>query len=110
MMDTGMAITITTDSNPGSCPMANLQFVMQLGCLYLRMTPTEVYNAVTINAAYSVHREKTVGSLDTGKNADLTVFAVPNLDYLLYYFATNHAVEVYKNGKCIVKDRQMVRA
>ena len=110
MMDAGMAITITTDSNPGSCPMANLQFVMQLGCLYLRMTPTEVYNAVTINAAYSVHREKTVGSLDKGKNADLTVFAVPNLDYLLYYFATNHAVEVYKNGKCIVKDRQMVRA
>lgn len=109
MMDAGMAITITTDSNPGSCPMANLQFVMQLGCLYLRMTPTEVYNAVTINAAYSVHREKTAGSLDTGKNADLTVFAVPNLDYLLYYFATNHAVEVYKNGKCIVKDRQMVR-
>lgn len=110
MMDAGMAITITTDSNPGSCPMANLQFVMQLGCLYLRMTPTEVYNAVTINAAYSVHREKTVGSLDKGKNADLTVFAVPNLDYLLYYFATNHAVEVYKNGKCIVKDRQMVHA
>lgn len=110
MMDAGMAITITTDSNPGSCPMANLQFVMQLGCLYLRMTPTEVYNAVTINAAYSVHREKTAGSLDTGKNADLAVFAVPNLDYLLYYFATNHAVEVYKNGKCIVKDRQMVRA
>lgn len=110
MMDAGMAITITTDSNPGSCPMANLQFVMQLGCLYLRMTPTEVYNAVTINAAYSVHREKTAGSLDKGKNADLTVFAVPNLDYLLYYFATNHAVEVYKNGKCIVKDRQMVRA
>lgn len=110
MMDAGMAITITTDSNPGSCPMANLQFVMQLGCLYLRMTPTEVYNAVTINAAYSVHREKTVGSLDKGKNADLSVFAVPNLDYLLYYFATNHAVEVYKNGKCIVKDRQMVRA
>lgn len=110
MMNAGMAITITTDSNPGSCPMANLQFVMQLGCLYLRMTPTEVYNAVTINAAYSVHREKTVGSLDKGKNADLTVFAVPNLDYLLYYFATNHAVEVYKNGRCIVKDRQMVRA
>ncbi|WP_071704904.1 imidazolonepropionase [Murdochiella vaginalis] len=110
MMNAGMAITITTDSNPGSCPMANLQFVMQLGCLYLRMTPTEVYNAVTINAAYSVHREKTVGSLDKGKNADLTVFAVPNLDYLLYYFATNHAVEVYKNGQCIVKDRQMVRA
>lgn len=110
MMNAGMAITITTDSNPGSCPMANLQFVMQLGCLYLRMTPTEVYNAVTINAAYSVHREKTVGSLDKGKNADLTVFAVPNLDYLLYYFATNHAVEVYKNGQRIVKDRQMVRA
>ena len=108
MLDAGMAITITTDSNPGSCPMANLQFIMQLGCLYLHMTPIEVFNAVTINAAYSVHRNETVGSLDQGKKADLTVFKAPNLDYLLYYFATNHAVEVYKNGKLIVKDRQLV--
>ncbi|MDD7593147.1 MAG: imidazolonepropionase [Peptoniphilaceae bacterium] len=108
MMDAGMAITVTTDSNPGSCPTANLQFAMQLGCLYLRMTPIEVLNAVTVNAAYSINRAADVGSLDPGKKADLTVFDCPSLDYLLYYFATNHAVAVYKNGACVVRDRQLV--
>ncbi len=110
MMDAGMAITVTTDSNPGSCPTANLQFAMQLGCLYLKMTPVEVFNAVTINAAYSVDRAENIGSLHKGKAADLSVFNAPNLDYMMYYFATNHAVEVYKNGILVVKDRQMVEA
>ena len=58
MLDAGMAITLTTDSNPGSCPTANLQFAMHLGCFMMRLTPVEILNAVTINAAYSVDRAK----------------------------------------------------
>lgn len=108
MLDVGMAITVTTDCNPGSCPMANLQFAMQLGCLYLRLTPIEVYNAVTINAAYSVHRAQSVGSLDPGKKADLTIMDCPNLDFALYHFATNHVSEVYKDGQLIVQDQRVL--
>lgn len=108
MLDAGMAITVTTDCNPGSCPMANLQFSMQLGCLYLRLTPIEVYNAVTINAAYSVHRAQSVGSLDPGKKADLTIMDCPNLDFALYHFATNHVSEVYKDGQLIVQDQRVL--
>ncbi len=108
MLNAGMAITVTTDCNPGSCPMANLQFAMQLGCLYLRLTPIEVYNAVTINAAYSVHRAQTVGSLDPGKKADLTIMDCPNLDFALYHFATNHVSEVYKDGQLIVQDQRVL--
>lgn len=108
MLDAGMAITVTTDCNPGSCPMANLQFAMQLGCLYLRLTPIEVYNAVTINAAYSVHRAQSVGSLDPGKKADLTIMDCPNLDFALYHFATNHVSEVYKDGQLIVQDQRVL--
>lgn len=109
MLDAGMAITLTTDSNPGSCPMANLQFIMQLGCFAMKLTPIEVYNAVTINAAYSVAREDKIGSFDAGKDADITIFEAPDLDYTLYFFATNLCSEVYKKGELIVKDRQMVK-
>ena len=109
MLNAGMAITLTTDCNPGSCPMANLTFVMQLGCLYMRLTPIEVYNAVTINAAYSVNRADTIGSFDIGKNADITLFDAKNLDYTMYFFATNLVSDVYKNGKLIVKDRQLIK-
>ena len=62
---------LTTDSNPGSCPTANLQFVMQLGCFMMRLTPVEVLNAVTINAAYSVNRQDKIGSFDLASRRTL---------------------------------------
>ena len=101
-----MAITLTTDSNPGSCPTANLQFIMQLGCFMQKLTPIQVFNAVTINAAYSICRSKSVGSLDKGKSADITIFDAPNIDFPLYFFATNLVTHVYKAGDLVVSQRQ----
>lgn len=109
MLDEGMAITLCTDSNPGSCPTANLQFIMQLGCLEMKLTPIEVYNAVTINAAYSVDRAKTIGSFDKGKRANIAVFDAKTLDYTLYFFATNLIHRVYIDGEVVVEDRQLVK-
>ena len=108
MLDNDMAITLTTDSNPGSCPTANLQFIMQLGCFMMKLTPVEVYNAVTINAAYSVNRGDSIGSFKEGKKADITVFDAPNLDYTIYFFATNLCSDVFKDGKHVIKDRQRI--
>lgn len=109
MLEKGMAITLCTDSNPGSCPTANLQFIMQLGCLQMKLTPIEVYNAVTINAAYSVDRAKTIGSFDKGKRANIAIFDAENIDYTLYFFATNLIKQVYIDGKLVVEDRQLVK-
>lgn len=101
MLDKGMAITLSTDSNPGSCPTANLQFVMQLGSFMMRLTPVEILNAVTINAAYSVDRQAHIGSFHPGKDADITIFDAPNIDFLFYFFATNLTDQVYKKGLCV---------
>lgn len=109
MLEGGLAVALSTDSNPGSCPTANMQFIMQLGCFALQLTPIQVFNAVTINAAYAVARENSIGSFDQGKQADITIFDAPNIDYPLYFFATNLVSEVYKNGELVVKDRQVVR-
>lgn len=108
MIERGMAITLTTDSNPGSCPTANLQFIMQLGCFQLKLTPIQVFNAVTINAAYSVCRNEKVGSFDRGKQADIAIFDAPNIDFSMYFFATNLVSQVYKNGELVVNERQRV--
>ncbi|MBP1040816.1 imidazolonepropionase [Vagococcus sp. BWB3-3] len=104
MLEAGMAITLSTDSNPGSCPTANIQFMMQLGCFKMKLTPIQVFNAVTINAAYSVARGESIGSFDTGKQADIAIFDAPNVDYPMYFFATNLVMDVYKNGNQIVKN------
>ena len=102
MLEKGMAITISTDSNPGSCPTANLPFAMQLASLYMKLTPVEVYNAATINAAYSVNRAEKIGSFDSGKFADITIYDAPSLAYTIYFFATNLVCGVYKKGKKII--------
>lgn len=101
MLDKGMAITLSTDSNPGSCPTANLQFIMQLGSFMMRLTPVEILNAVTINAAYSVDRQTRIGSFHPGKDADISIFDAPNIDFLFYFFATNLTDQVYKKGLCV---------
>ncbi|MGX7014785.1 imidazolonepropionase [Vagococcus silagei] len=104
MLDAGMAITLSTDSNPGSCPTANIQFMMQLGCFEMGLTPIQVFNAVTINAAYSIDRGDTIGSFKEGKRADIAIFDAANIDYPLYFFATNLVKDVYKDGQLVVKD------
>jgi len=109
MIDSNLGIALSSDYNPGSCPSENLQFVMQLGCLGLKMTPYEVLNAVTINAACAIDRQDEVGSIEIGKKADLVVFDAPNIEYLMYHFGINHTKQVYKNGKLVVDDKVILR-
>lgn len=108
MIDLGVPIALSSDYNPGSCPSENLQFVMQLGCIGLKMTPYEVLNAVTINAAYAIDRQDEIGSIEVGKKADLVVFDAPNIEYLMYHFGVNHANKVYKDGILVVDDKKVL--
>lgn len=108
MIEEGVAVALSTDYNPGSCPTENIQLIMQLGCLAMKMTPIEVLNAVTINGAYSLGRAEHIGSLKIGKQADIVIFDTPNIDYLFYHFGINHVSMVFKNGKLVVKDRRIL--
>ena len=107
MIEAGVPITLSTDCNPGSCPTINIQFVAQLGCYQMRLTPIEVFNAITINAAYAVDRADQIGNFDVEKQADITIMDCPNVDYSIYFFATNLVSDVYKNGQHVVVDGQI---
>lgn len=108
MIANGLAVALSTDYNPGSCPTENIQLVMQLGCLAMKMTPIEVLNAVTLNAAHCIDRGDSIGSFKVGKKADIAVFDAPNIDYLFYHFGINHVNMVFKNGELVAKDRQVL--
>lgn len=108
MIDLNVPISLSSDYNPGSCPSENLQFVMQLGCLNLKMTPNEVLTAVTINAAHCVDRATEIGSIEVGKKADIAIFDAPNVEYLMYHFGINHIDRVYKDGRLVVKNKHVV--
>jgi len=101
MLDHGMAIALSTDANPGSSPTENMQFVLSLACLYLKLTPAEAIMAATLNAAHAIGMGHEIGSIEVGKYADFVVMDAPSIEYLPYHFAMDHVAQVYKKGKRI---------
>ena len=90
LIDSGCAIALATDYNPGSSPGGNMNFVISLACIQMKMLPEEALNAATINGAYAMEVDKIAGTITTGKKANL-VFTrhMPSLAYLPYSFSTN---------------------
>lgn len=103
MIEEGVPVALSTDYNPGSCPTENLQLIMTLASLHLRMKPSEVITAVTMNAAAALGIEEEVGSIQVGKKADIAIFDIPNIDYMIYHFGINHNYITIKDGKIIYK-------
>lgn len=101
----GVPITICSDFNPGSSPSENLQIAMMMAVYKMKLTPIEVLNAVTINAAYSLDLQGSIGSIEIGKKADFAIFDVPNIDFIFYNFGVNNVTEVYKNAKLVYKNK-----
>ncbi|CAM3727436.1 imidazolonepropionase [Mesobacillus zeae] len=99
MIEEGVAVALATDFNPGSCVTENLQLIMSLAALKLKMSAEEIWNAVTVNAAYAIGRGGEAGVLEIGKSASFVVWDVPNYQYIPYHYGVNHAESVFAGGK-----------
>ena len=102
MIENDVAVALATDFNPGSCPCLNMQLVMNLGCLKYRMTPEEVLNAVTINAAAAIDRAAEIGTIEKGKYADIVIWDSYDLNYIFYRMGSNLVDKVIKKGKVVI--------
>jgi len=98
MIDQGVAVALATDFNPGSCVTENLQLIMSLAALKLKMSAEEIWNAVTVNAAHAIGKGMEAGTLEIGKAANFVVWDAPNYKYIPYHFGVNHAHSVYHSG------------
>jgi len=107
LIDTGAAVALATDFNPGSSMTESLFFIMQLGVFTMNMTVEEAIHAVTLNAAYAVDRHKQIGSLEPGKKMDAVLCEAPNYPFLVYHFGVNPVKHVIKNGKWVVKNSHL---
>jgi imidazolonepropionase len=107
MIKWNVPVALGTDYNP-SCRVENQQIIMALACHQMRMTPAETIAATTINAAHALSRARDVGSLETGKKADIAILNVPNHKFLGHRFGTNLIDKVVKNGKLVVNDGKMI--
>jgi imidazolonepropionase len=107
MLEAGAAVALSTDFNPGSSPTENLQFIMNLASLQLKMTPEEIWNAVTVNSAYAINRGEQAGKLAKGRKADIVLWDAPNYHYVPYHYGVNHTNTVIKNGRIIYRKEKL---
>jgi imidazolonepropionase len=101
LIEAGAIVALATDYNPGTSPTVSMPMILSLACAQLRMTPAEAITAATINGAYALRREKRIGSLEVGKQADLAVFDVADYREIPYYFGMNTCWATMKQGKVI---------
>lgn len=99
LIEAGCAIAIASDYNPGSSPSGNMNTVVSMSCIQLNMLPEEAINAATINGAYAMGLEESVGSIMKGKLANL-IFTkpIPSIAYIPYAFGSNLIDKVMVNG------------
>lgn len=100
MIDAGLPLAMASDFNPGSSPSGNMQLIWSMGCIKLRLTPEEAFNAITINSAYAMGVADELGSVTRGKKANLVITnPVPNIEYMPYAYGDNKVDVVLVNGE-----------
>jgi imidazolonepropionase len=99
LLDAGVGVALATDFNPGSSPTLSMPFVLSLACTQMRMSPGEAISATTINGAWALGLQRTKGSIETGKDADVVVFDVHDYREIPYWLASNKCELVIANGQ-----------
>ena len=99
LINAGCAIALASDYNPGSSPSGNMQLVVAISCIQMKMLPEEAINAATINGAYAMGLGEELGSIIVGKKASL-IFTkpIPSIAYLPYAFGTNLVDKLMLDG------------
>lgn len=102
LIDSGCAITLSTDYNPGSAPCPSQPMAMAIACRYQKLLPAEAMNAATINAAYAIGLGRQVGSIQVGKRANILLADTDDYRKLCYEFGGNQIKTVIINGAPIL--------
>lgn len=100
LIENDLGFALATDYNPGSSPCGNMQLVMSLACIKMKISPNAALNASTINGAYAMNLENELGTITKGKLANLIVTKeIPSIGFIPYSFGTNDVDMVILNGK-----------
>ncbi len=102
MIDSGCAVALATDFNPGSCFTNSIPLVIALAAIKMKMSIEEIITALTINAACAVNKNNNIGSIEIGKKADIIILEYPSINFLPYNAGVNIVETVIKNGKIVI--------
>src|SRR5262249_34678984 len=99
LIDAGVGVALATDFNPGTSPIANMQFVLSLACTHMKMTPAEAIAAATMNGAHALRLADRKGTIESGKDADVAIFDVEDHREIAYWFGSNRRWKAILNGE-----------
>ena len=103
LIDAGCAIALASDYNPGSSPSGNMNLVVAMACIQMKMLPQEAINAATIQGAYAMELENETGSITIGKKANLILTKpMSSVSYLPYAFGSNLVNNVMIRGEFVM--------
>ncbi len=106
MIDSGCAVALATDFNPGSCYTESIPLLLALACLQMKLTIEEAITAITINGAAALNRAEEIGSLDVGKKGDVVILEYPSYKFLPYHLGVSIVEQVIKEGKVVFNKQQ----
>lgn len=96
----GLPVALASDYNPGSSPSGDMRFVWALGCIKMRLTPSEALAACTINGAAAMGISDTHGAIRRGGAASFVVTRnVPSIDFIPYAYTTPWIADIYLSGR-----------
>ena len=101
MIDSGCAVALATDLNPGSCCSGSIPLTFALACIYMHLTVAEAITAMTLNGAAAVNRADTIGSIEVGKQGDLVMLDTDTPNVLPYYTGMNAVERTIKGGRVV---------
>jgi imidazolonepropionase len=88
LLDAGALVVLATDLNPGTAPVASMPLVIGLGSRLYDMSVREALAASTLNAAWTLGLERSHGSIEVGKRADLLILDGP-VEQIAYRLGRN---------------------
>jgi imidazolonepropionase len=105
LIESGVAVALATDFNPGTSPTTNFPLVLTLGVSQLGLTVAEAILAATVNGAAALGLAGRTGQLSPGFSADLTLWAIDDVRELPYWVGTGVCRASWTRGKpCHLRD------
>jgi imidazolonepropionase len=99
LREAGVALAVATDSNPGTSPCTSILLALNMVCTLFGLTPEEALSGATRHAAGALGASDEIGTLETGKIADIALWRIERPAELCYAMGANPCAGVMYRGK-----------
>ena len=99
LLDSGAAVALATDFNPGTSPCLSIPEVISVAASLYRMPAASAVGAATLNAAWVLGLDGRLGSLEIGKRADFVVLDSDDVSMVPYRPGHDPVAETWIAGE-----------